>query len=137
MSLTTTGTQATNPGGDGGLATISGSTSGSINACTYNVVIQHDGSAKAATCFKMHALAETREFPAGTIDTKSLLSLLTQIGDVSNIPTGTTEISYAGKQSGNLQSIQWQASGSNPALLQASEDLAKFLLATLNQLKVG
>jgi hypothetical protein len=137
MSLTATGAQETNPGGDGGLATISGSTSGSINACAYNVVIQNDGSATAGICFKMHAMAERREFPAGTIDTKSLFSLLTQIGDVSNIPTETIEIWYAGKQSGNLQSIERRASGGDQALLQASEDLAKFLQATLNQLKIG
>jgi|SRR5208337_924670 len=119
--------------GCGDLASISGYT----NACTYNVVIQPDGSATAGICFKTHALAEKQEFPAGTIDTKSLLSLLTQIGDVSKIPTETTEISYAGKTSGNLQSIQRQASGGDQALLQASEDLAKFLQATLNQLKIS
>jgi hypothetical protein len=132
MSLTATGPQETNPGGDGGLATISGST----NACTYNLVIQNDGSATAGICFKTHALAERREFPSGTIDTKSLLSLLTQIGDVSKIPTETTEIWYAGKTSGNLRSIQRKASGGDQALLQASEDLAKFLQATLKHLKI-
>jgi hypothetical protein len=128
MSLTETGA-----GADGGLATISGSS----NACTYNVVIQNDGSATATVCFKTHALVERREFPAGTIDTKSLLSLLTPIGDVSKIPTETTEIWYAGKTSGNLQGIQRQASVGDQALLQASEDLTKFLQTTLNQLKIG
>jgi hypothetical protein len=133
MGLTTaTAGQETMPGGEGDLATISGST----NAFAYKVVIQKDGSATAEISFKTHALVESQEFPAGSIDTKSLLSLLTQIGDVSNIPTETTEISFAGKTSGNLQSILRQASGGDQALLQASEDLAKFLQATLSQLKI-
>lgn len=122
----------TTQGVDGGLATISVSS----NACTYNVVIQNDGSATAGICFKTHALAERREFPAGTIDTKGLLSLLTAIGDVSRIPTGATEIWYAGKTSGNLQSIPRQASGGDEALLQASNALAGFLQKTLDELKL-
>jgi hypothetical protein len=133
MSLTsaTTG-QETTPGVDGGLATISGST----NECTYNVVIKNDGSAKATVSGILFKAVELRELPPGTIDTTTLLSLLTQIGDVARIPTATTEIAYAGRKSGNLRSIPQQASG-DQALLQGSKDLGRFVQATLSQLNIG
>jgi len=121
-----------NQGVGGGLATISSST----NAFTYEVVIQNDGGAKATIKGVLDSMVAIREFPAGTIDTKRLLSLLTVIGDVSRIPIGTTEISYAGKTSGNLQSILHQAGGVDKALLQASKALARFVKKTLGQLKL-
>ena len=122
----------TNQSVDGGLATVSSST----NAYNYAVVIQSDGSAKATIKGILDAMVSIREFPAGTINTKRLLSLLTEIGDVSRIPTGTTEISYAGKTSGNLQSILQQASGGDESLLRASKALARFVRKTLDQLKL-
>jgi hypothetical protein len=122
----------TNQGVDGGLATISSST----NAYNYAVVVQSDGSAKATIKGILDAMVSIREFPAGTINTKRLLSLLTKIGDVSRIPTGTTEISYAGKTSGNLQSTPQQASGGDESLLRASKALARFVRKTLDQLKL-
>jgi hypothetical protein len=122
----------TNQSVDGGLATVSSST----NAYNYAVVIQSDGSAKATIKGILDAMVSIREFPAGTINTKRLLSLLTEIGDVSRIPTGTTEISYAGKTSGNLESIPQQASGGDESLLRASKALARFVRKTLDQLKL-
>jgi hypothetical protein len=75
-----------------------------------------------------------------------LRRLLTGIGDVSRIPTGVcpksvsfgtrTQIEYAGKTSGDLQCIRQQASGGDQALLQASEDLGRFVRTTLSQLKI-
>lgn len=127
-----TGTKVTNPSGDGGLATISGSTS----AARYNLVINNDGSAKATISGILFHAVELRQFPPGTIDTKTLLPLLTEIGDVSSIPTEAAEIAYAGKISGNLLSIPQQASGCDQARLQACQDLAKFVHATLSQLKI-
>jgi hypothetical protein len=75
------------------------------------------------------------DFTAGTFDTSMLRSLLTKIGEVTTIPTVSTEITYAGKTSGNLRNIVQQASGGDQ-LLQASNDLARCLLATLNELKI-
>jgi hypothetical protein len=57
-------------------------------------------------------------------------------GDVSKIPTVSTEISYAGKNSGNLRSIQKQAPSGGPSLLQTSNHLAKYVLATLKKPKI-
>jgi hypothetical protein len=92
-------------------------------------------------------MIETREFSPGTIDTKTLRSLLAAIGDVSKIPTGlqvkpasfasTTTISYAGKTSGDLQSIPQEESGVDQALLQESKDLYSFVQAILKQLKIN
>jgi hypothetical protein len=133
MSLTpSTGTQVTNPSVEEGLATLSGSS----NDYTYNLAIQDDGSATGAICYKKHAMVQRWDFPAGTFDTNKLRSLLTKIGDVSEIPAVSTEISYAGKSSGNLRSIWQQASGGDQSLLQASNDLANYLLPTLNKLKI-
>jgi hypothetical protein len=88
-----------------------------------------------------------REFPPGTIDTRKLRRLLTEVVDVSRIPTGgcaksasfgtRTQIAYAGKTSGDLQCIRQQASGGDQALLQASEDLGRFVQTTLSQLKIS
>ena len=129
---------------EGVLATII--ESGSTNTCAYNVLIHNDGRATAEIRGTLDPMVERREFPPGSIDTKTLRSLLTAIGDVSKIPTAfcpkpvslgtTTTISYEGKTSGDLQCVQQQASGGDPALLQASQDLAKSVLTTRNQLKI-
>jgi len=135
----------TNQGTEGILATIINS--GSTNTSGYTVVIHNDGSASSVIRGKLDPMVETREFPPGTIDTKTLLCLLTAIGDVSAIPTAlcakpvsfatTTTISYAGKTSGDLQSIPQQASGGDQALLQESKDLYGFVQTMLSQLKIN
>lgn len=113
----------------------------STNTRAYNVVIQNDGSATAEIG------GATQQFPPGTVDTKTLRSLLAQVGDVSRIPIGfcaksvsfgtKTEISYAGKTSGDLQCVRQAAQGGDQGLLQASESLAKFVQTTLGELKVN
>ncbi len=134
MSATSaTKAQKAQPGVAAGLATVSGSTS----ACRYNVVINNDGSAKATISgIEFHAV-ELQQFPPGTVDAERLLSLLAGAGDVSSIPTETVQIAYGGKISGNLQSIPEQASGCDPARLQACQDLAKFVHVMLGQLKIS
>jgi len=129
---------------EGDLATII--QSGSTNTRAYRVVIHNDGSATAVTIGATHAMVTRQEFPSGTIDTKTLRRLLAEIGDVGRIPTGNcvksvsfgtrTQISFAGKTSGDLQCIRQPSSGGDPALVQASADLSKFIQATLSQLKV-
>lgn len=145
---TATAAQETKPGAGGDLATIIQSRS--TNTRAYNVVIHNDGSAavefSGAGHISSNAPAQSQQFPPGTIDTHRLRSLLAQIGDVSRIPIGfcaksasfgtTTRISYAGKKSGDLQCVQQQASGGDPALLQASQELGKFVRMILNQLKI-
>jgi len=136
--VTATAGQETKPGAGGDLATIIQSRC--TNFLGYNVVVHNDGSAT------VEIRGGTQQFPPGTIDTTTLRGLLTKIGDVSKIPTGvcmksasfgtTTKIAYAGRTSGDLQCLQQQASGGDPALLQASQDLAKFVLTTRNQLKI-
>lgn len=136
--------QETKPDTEGNLATII--QSGSTNTRAYNVVIHNDGSATAVTIGATHAMVARQEFPPGKIDTKTLRRLLTAIGDVSKITTGNcaksasfgtrTQISFAGKTSGDLQCVHWQVSGGDQSLLQASEDLARFVQTTLNQLKI-
>jgi hypothetical protein len=121
--------------------------SGSTNTRGYNVGIHNDGSATSVLIGTTNGIVEKREFPAGTVDTKTLLRLLAEIGDVSKIPTGhclksasfgtTTRIEFAGKKSGDLQCIAHQAPDGNQALLQASQELSKFVQATLSQLKIG
>ena len=76
-----------------------------------------------------------------------MLRLLTEIGDVSKIPTGgcaksvsfgtRTQITYAGKTSGDLQCIRQQASDGDQAPLRAYEDLGRFVQTTLGQLKIN
>jgi hypothetical protein len=141
--MATTG-QETIPGVEGDLATIIQSRS--TNTRGYNVVIHNEGSATSVFIGSTDAIVDKREFPAGTVDTITLQRLLTQIGDVGKIPTGhcpksvsfgtTTKIEYAGKTSGDLQCISQQAPDGNQALLQASEDLSKFVRTTLSQLKI-
>jgi hypothetical protein len=125
--------------------------SGSTNSRGYKVVIHNDGSATAeigGTSFAFRTEpSRSQEFPPGTIDTKTLRRLLTQIGDVSRIPIGScaksvsfgtrTQITYASKTSGDLQCIRQQASDGDRAPLQASEDLGRFVQTTLGQLKIN
>jgi len=113
-------------------------------------MIHKDGSATAEIggygAMSDFRIERSQDFPPGTIDTKALLSLLTEIGDVSRIPTGpcpksislgtTTKISYAGRTSGDLQSIPQYTSGGDPALLQAGENLWKFVQKTESQLPI-
>jgi hypothetical protein len=130
------------------LATIT--QSGSTNTRGYKVVIRNDGSATVEIGGASFALpsepSRSQQFPSGTIDTKTLRRLLTEIGDVSRIPTGgcaksvsfgtRTLITYASKTSGDLQCIRQQASDVDQAPLQASQDLGRFLQTTLGQLKI-
>jgi len=135
--------QETQPGVVGVLATIM--QSGCTNTCGYNVEILTDGSATVATIATTHSLVTTQQFPAGTIDTQPLQELLTEIGDVSKIPTGfqpkpvsfatTTKIAYAGNTSGDLQCVEQSAPGGDQTLLHESEHLARLVLAILVQLK--
>jgi hypothetical protein len=137
--------QQTKPVVAGDLATII--QSGSTNTRGYSVVIHNDGSATSVFIGTTNAIVDKREFPAGTVDTKTLQQLLAQIGDVSKIPTGhcpksasfgtTTKIEYEGKTSGDLQCIAQAAPDGNQALLQASKELSQFVQATLSQLKIG
>jgi hypothetical protein len=125
--------------------------SGSTNSRGYKVVIHNDGSATAEIGGANFGLrtepSRSQQFPPGTIDTKTLRRLLIEIGDVSRIPTGgcaksvsfgtRTQITYASKTSGDLQCIRRQASDVDHAPLQASEDLGRFVLTTLGQLKIN
>jgi hypothetical protein len=121
------------------LATITQSRS--TNTLGYRIVIYNDGSATAEIGGASSALrtepSRSQQFPPGAIDTKTLRRLLTEIGDVSKIPTGgcaksvsfgtRTQITYASKTSGDLQCIRQQA----------SEDLGRFVQTTLGQLKIN
>jgi hypothetical protein len=134
---------------EGILATITQSRS--TNTRGYKVVIRNDGSATAEIGGASFALptepSRSQQFPPGTIDTNMLRRLLTEIGDVSRIPTGScaksvsfgtrTQINYASKTSGDLQCIRQQASGVDQAPLQASEALGRFVQKTLGQLKIN
>jgi hypothetical protein len=123
----------------------------STNSRGYKLVIFDDGSAAAeiggAVMAPPAAASPSLQFPPGAIDTKTLRRLLTAIGDVTRIPTGgciksvsfgtRTQINYASKTSGDLQCIRAQGQDSDPALLQASEELGKFVQTTLGQLKIN
>jgi hypothetical protein len=144
-----TATARQETGVNGTLATITQSRS--TNTLGYIIVIHVDGSAIAEIGGASSALRteplRSQQFPPGAIDTKTLRRLLTEIGDVSKIPTGgcaksvsfgtRTQITYASKTSGDLQCIRQQASDSDQALLRASEDLARFVRTTLSQLKIN
>ena len=120
----------------------------STNTRGYTVTIHNDGSATAeieGTIFEGRAQPpRSQQFPAGTIDTKTLRSLLTEIGDVSKIPIGfcaksisfgtRTEITYDGKTSRDLQCIRQEPSGGTQG--QAGEELGRFVQKTLGQLKI-
>ncbi len=136
-------------GVEGDLATIVKSRS--TNTRGYELVIHQDGSATAeisgaTVAFRVDP-PRSQQFPPGTIDTKTLRRLLAEIGDVSKIPSGgcaksasfgtRTQITYAGKTSGDLQCIRRQASDGDQAPVQASEDLSRFVQTTLGQLKIN
>jgi hypothetical protein len=119
----------------------------STNSRGYKVAIHNDGSATVEIdAFRMEP-PRSQEFPPGTIDTKALRRLLTEVGDVSRIPIGNcaksvsfgtrTQIAYAGKTSGDLQCIREQAPDNDHTPRQAWEDLSKFVRTTLGQLKVA
>ena len=134
---------------EGTLASITQSRS--TNTRGYKVVIRDDGSATAEIGGASLALrtepSPSQQFPPGAIDTKTLRRLLTEIGDVSKIPTGScpksvsfgtrTQITYAGKTSGDLQCIRAQTSNVDQAELQASEALGRFVQTALGQLKIN
>ena len=123
----------------------------STNTLGYTIVIHNDGSATSEIGGASSALrtepSRSQQFPPRAIDTKTLRRLLTEIGDVSKIPTGgcaksasfgtRTQITYANKTSGDLQCIRQQASDGDQAPLQASEDLGRFVQTTLGQLKIN
>jgi hypothetical protein len=125
--------------------------SGSTNTLGYRIVISNDGSATAEIGGASPTLGaeppRSQQFPPGAVDTKTMLRLLTEIVDVSKIPTGgcaksasfgtRTQITYAGKTSGDLQCIRQQASDGNQAPLQVYEDLGRFVQTTLGQLKIN
>lgn len=143
-----TANQETKQSVEGILATII--QSGSTNTRGYKIVIHNDGSASeeinSASSDSRTEPPLSQRFPPGTIDTKTLRRLLMVIGDVSRIPIGAcaksvsfgthTQINYANKTSGDLQCIQQPALGGDQALLQASEDLARFVQTSLRQLKI-
>ena len=146
---TATPGQEMKQGVEGDLATIVKSRS--TNTRGYELVIHQDGSATAeisgaTVAFRVDP-PRSQQFPPGTIDTKTLRRLLADIGDVSKIPSGgcaksasfgtRTQITYAGKTSGDLQCIRRQASDGDQAPLQASEDLSRFVQTTLGQLKIN
>ena len=129
----------------------------STNSRGYRVSINSDGSATAeigggAPNFRIdqpraQPAQRLQQFPPGTIDTKTLRRLLTTIRDVCRIPTGScaksasfgtrTQISYAGKISGDLQCIRQSEPVGDRSLLQASQDLGRFVSVTLRQLKIN
>ncbi|MGA2964946.1 MAG: hypothetical protein ABSD64_01960 [Terriglobales bacterium] len=145
---TATAGQEAKQGVAGNLATILQSRS--TNSRAYQVVIHDDGSAtveiSGGPLTTRSEPPRSQQFPAGTIDTKTLRRLLAEIGDVSKIPTGgcaksvsfgtRTQIEYRSKTSGDLQCIRQQASSEDQALLKASEDLGRFVQTTLGQLKI-
>ena len=129
----------TNMDGEGFLAKILQSRS--TNSRAYNVVIHNDGSAIAQIG------GERLPFPHGTIDTATLRRLLGTIGDVSKIRTETrmksasfgtrTQIEYAAKTSGDLQSVPQQTCDTDSIQMRASQELSNFVQAILSQLKIG
>jgi hypothetical protein len=148
-SARATAEQKTKNGVEVILATITQSRS--TNTLGYEVVIHSDGSATAEIGGSSFGLrtepSRSQQFPSGTIDTKTLRRLLTEIGDVSRIPTGgcaksvsfgtRTQITYANKTSGDLQCIRPQAPDVDQPILKASQDLGKFVQIILGQLKIN
>jgi len=132
--------------GEGILATIF--QSGSTNTRAYKVAIHDDGSATAEFNDPRPDARNDlpQQFPAGTVDVVTLRRLLTNIGDVSRIRTGDcaksasfgtrTQISAAGKTSGDLQCILHESLGGDQVLLHSSEDLGRFVQDILGQLKI-
>jgi hypothetical protein len=125
--------------------------SGSTNTRGYVVTIYNDGSAiaepNAAATPADSSPSQIQQFPAGTIDASRLKSLLTQIGDVSTIPTGRcaksasfgtrTQISYNAKTSGDLQCVRGLESGTQAPLIRLSEELRQQVRDVLKSLNVN
>jgi len=128
--------------------------SGSTNSRPYKVFIHSDGSAtvrlegSGSALHSQAAPPQEQHVAAGTIDTKTLRQLLEEVADVSTIPGGfcaksvsfgtRTQVSYAGKTSGDLQCIKADTSSdADSAKLQASQALGKFVRDTLSNLKVN
>lgn len=123
----------------------------STNTLGYRLSIHNDGSAVAeigaAGSGATASPSRSQQFPPGTVDAATLRRLLDAIGDVSTIPTGfcpksvsfgtRTEITSAGKTSGDLQCVRPQPSEVNRAPLESSEALAKFVRTTLATLKIN
>lgn len=140
--------QPTNQDANGVLAVITQSRS--TNTRGYTVTIHNDGSATAeiegASFAGRIEPPRAQEFSAGTIDTKTLRRLLTEIGDVSSIPIGfcaksvsfgtRTQITYQGKTSGDLQCLRRQSPDGQQVPPPAVGELAKFVQTTLGQLKI-
>jgi hypothetical protein len=120
--------------------------SGSTNTRAFQLFIRNDGSATVQFGDAKSDPPQAQRLPSGTVDATTLRRLLTEIGDVSRIPTGDcaksasfgtrTQISYAGKTSGDLQCILHEALGGDQMLLDSSEDLGRFVQSTLSQLKI-
>jgi hypothetical protein len=122
--------------------------SGSTNSRAFRVAIHNDGSATVEfeDASSNSSGDSAQQFPHGTIDVVTLSRLLTDIGDVSRIQTGgcaksasfgtRTQISYAGKASGDLQCILHESLGGDQVLLHSSEDLGRFVQGVLGQLKI-
>jgi hypothetical protein len=141
--------QGKNPDAENILTVISKSRS--TNSPAYRVVVRNDGSATAeiggANVAASSEPAQLRTFTAGSIDSQTLRRLLTELGDVSAIPTGhcpksvsfgtTTQVTYEGKTSGDLECVRRPATGDDQARFQAAQDLARFVEKVLNQLKVN
>jgi hypothetical protein len=141
--------QQTDQDAEGVLAVITQSRS--TNTRGYKVMIHNDGSATAeiegASFAGRIEPPRSQQFPAGTIDTKTLRRLLTEIGDVSSIPIGAcaksvsfgtrTQITYEGKTSGDLQCIRRQSPDGQQVSPPAAEELGRFVQTTLAQLKIN
>jgi hypothetical protein len=141
--------QGKNPDTENILAVISKSRS--TNSPAYKVLVRNDGSATAeidgAKVAGGSEPAQLRTFTAGSIDSQTLRRLLTEVSDVSAIPTShcaksvsfgtTTQITYEGKTSGDLQCVRGPSPGEDQARFQAAQDLARFVEKVLNQLKVN
>jgi len=127
------------------------SKSRSTNSPAYRVVVRNDGSGTAeiggANVAGGSEPGRSQTFTAGSIDSQTLRRLLTEVGDVTSIPTGhcvksvsfgtTTQITYEGKTSGDLQCVRRPAPGDDQSRFQAAQDLATFVEKALNQLKVN
>jgi len=120
--------------------------SGSTNTRPYKVTIRRDGSATVELGGSNPPAL--REVPAGTVDAKTLRQLLREVRDVTTIPAGrcaksvslgkSTQITYAGKTSGDLQCIRADTSAeADHSKLQAGQELSKFVQTTLQELKVN
>jgi len=120
--------------------------SGSTNTRPYKVRIRRDGSATIE--LGGSNAPPSKELPANTVDAKRLRQLLREVRDVTKIPAGrcaksvsfgtSTQISYAGKTSGDLQCVRTAASAeADNSNLQAGHELSKFVQTALQELKVN